>query len=379
MIFKHWKLLIIFVISIFLIYKCTPESKINYSDKLIPIGWLNEDTFLFGNREDIFLSHKNDSKLKIFSTPIENNELDFYSFCIDEETWTSGIYNVTRNGSAIISANLGMAYGRIYEDSNGKVIIVQKGIISIFSKNDSGYNMGKCWRELTEYIKDADIEISMVDGIYTKNFDSSEMHLRNLSTKDSKAFGQNHFDKVFMFITDLKNGVIFRKGKTQFVINLPNKGITARHSLFISYSSLKNEYFVYQEGCAYKSPSNLCSRLGWWINTDFEVTETVVFPNENLLEVEESLSCFSCGCGCYTNEEIIINNGSVYAHIWGFPIPLKRRGLYKLTKDETGKYNWNHLVEGRLEAPIKFSPSGCKLIYFKVALLDDKLEITNIC
>uniref|UniRef100_A0A2A4YVH2 Uncharacterized protein n=1 Tax=OCS116 cluster bacterium TaxID=2030921 RepID=A0A2A4YVH2_9PROT len=205
------------------------------------------------------------------------------------------------------------------------------------------------------------------------------MRLRRLATEDNKVFGQNHFDIVFMFKTDSKNGVIFRKGKTQFVINLPNKGIAASYSLSISYSSLKNEYFVYQEKCAYKSPPNSCPRLGWWINAEFEVVETVVLPNVNLLEVEESFSCFSCGCECYTNEEIIINNGSVYAHIWGFPIPLKRRGLYRLTKNEAGKYTWDQRIEGRLEAPIKFAPSGCKVVYYKTSLIGDKLETTNIC
>lgn len=97
------------------------------------------------------------------------------------------------------------------------------------------------------------------------------------------------------------------------------------------------------------------------------------------MHVEEQLKCFSCGCGCYTRELAYFANGTIYFHVTGFPIPEKRRGLFEVVTNADGTFAWRQRIRGRIEPPLVFSPSGCKVAYYEVSYLGNELVIQDLC
>ena len=84
---------------------------------------------------------------------------------------------------------------------------------------------------------------------------------------------------------------------------------------------------------------------------------------------------------CYeiTQEDIYAVNGEAFFLYSGFPLTASQRGLYRVANLGSGRTEWIHEIEGRIEPPLAFSPSGCKVAYFRVSRLGDSLQVKNLC
>ena len=69
----------------------------------------------------------------------------------------------------------------------------------------------------------------------------------------------------------------------------------------------------------------------------------------------------------------------VFFHFAGFPIKTSKRGLYRVVDIGSGKTEWHHEIKGRMEPPLAFSPSGCKVAYFRVSRFGNELQVQNLC
>lgn len=137
-------------------------------------------------------------------------------------------------------------------------------------------------------------------------------------------------------------------------------------------------FFAFQTGCDPNQDAT-CHRTAWWLDRALNVVETLPLPAEDLLHQPEKLACFSCGCGCYTQEDIYAVNGKIYVQASGFPLSDQRRGLYEVVQADNGTSTWRQVIKGRIEPPLAFSPSGCNVAFFKVSYFGDALQTQSLC
>jgi hypothetical protein len=114
---------------------------------------------------------------------------------------------------------------------------------------------------------------------------------------------------------------------------------------------------------------------------------TEVFPwfkpwhcqRQDFLCVWEKPSCFSCGCGCCAQEDVCAVCGRGFFNVSGFPIPSIRKGLYELKVEKEGRTNWRHVIKGRIEPALAFSPSGCLVSFYHVSHWSNSLDEEKLC
>lgn len=147
----------------------------------------------------------------------------------------------------------------------------------------------------------------------------------------------------------------------------------------VKRDNASNMFFAFQNQCSKNDADGTCTRSAWWISSDLEVTSSFLLPIEDPYFAEEKLSCFSCGCGCYTHQDVYVVNDQVFFHFAGFPIKNSKSGLYRVVDIGSGKTEWHHEIKGRMEPPLAFTPSGCKVAYFRVSRFGDELQVQNLC
>lgn len=162
-------------------------------------------------------------------------------------------------------------------------------------------------------------------------------------------------------------------------IALPLLDKQNRSAPIVVHDKRSGNFFAFQSGCSPDDTPGSCSRSAWWLDSDLRVTSNFLLPKKDPLHIGEQLACFSCGCGCYTQEDVYAVNGTAYFQYSGFPLPTSQRGLYMLVAESDGSTKWKQVISGRIEPPLAFSPSGCKVAYFQVSWLGDSLKTTNIC
>jgi len=112
---------------------------------------------------------------------------------------------------------------------------------------------------------------------------------------------------------------------------------------------------------------------GWWVKPDFTIDSEIGIPHGPWFRSYgpiKSLSCFSCGCSCYSQMELYSVNGAVFIQIYGRGVYEAELGIYKL--NNTTK-EWERIVEGETTPPT-ISPSGCRIAY-----QDSGLKFRNLC
>ena len=176
-----------------------------------------------------------------------------------------------------------------------------------------------------------------------------------------------------------KVGLIVFEEAEPSLINLPLRFPENRTAPFVVWDQHAGIFFALQTGCQYPKEDGSCLRTGWWLDRDLSVVQTLALPEEDLLSVKEKLSCFSCGCGCYTQEDVYAVGGRVFFHVSGFPIPSFRRGLYELEVANDGSTSWRQVIRGRIEPPLAFSPSGCRVSFYRVSFWGNSLEEEKLC
>ncbi|HET8574892.1 MAG TPA: hypothetical protein VFM02_01820 [Candidatus Paceibacterota bacterium] len=85
-------------------------------------------------------------------------------------------------------------------------------------------------------------------------------------------------------------------------------------------------------------------------------------PVDKEWESTGGLSCFSCGCSCYYEENLEIANGHFYVNVNGkdFAIRPERQGIYYFDQN---KNSWDKLTPKTDGANFKISNAGCTISY----------------
>ena len=140
-----------------------------------------------------------------------------------------------------------------------------------------------------------------------------------------------------------------------------------------------NMFFAFQNSCDKDDAVGECTRSAWWVNSNMELITSFLLPIDDPYSTREKLSFFSCGCGCYTHQDTYAVNGQAFFHFAGFPISNARQGLYRVVETTSGQSEWRHEIKGRIEPPLAFSPSGCKVAFFRVSYWGDELRVEDLC
>lgn len=140
-----------------------------------------------------------------------------------------------------------------------------------------------------------------------------------------------------------------------------------------------NMFFVFQNSCGKDDADGECTRSAWWVNSNMELISSFLLPIYDPYSTQEKLSCFSCGCECYTHQDVYVVDGQAFFHFAGFPIKNTRQGLYRVVETIPGQSEWRHEIKGRIEPPLAFTPSGCKVAFFRVSYWGDELHVKELC
>lgn len=174
-----------------------------------------------------------------------------------------------------------------------------------------------------------------------------------------------------------KTGLVAAENGKPVLIELP-KVVKHAAKAFVTWDAHAAQFFSYQPTCARISDKE-CLRNAWFLDTELQVLRTIALPSDDLLSQRERFSCFSCGCGCYTQETFYAVGGKIYVHIAGWPLPMRRRGLFEAVEAADGAWRWRQIIRGRIEPLLVFSPSGCRVAYLAVRRTGADLGVTELC
>lgn len=138
-----------------------------------------------------------------------------------------------------------------------------------------------------------------------------------------------------------------------------------------------NGQITIQKTARYEMLVEPCPRKTQRLISDEESRYNLELPRRSFVEIKWGYSCFSCGCGCYAHLNFYVVGENIYAHVYGYPVVNKRRGVYRLNQTGTGPH-WKKIVSGRPQPPLAFSPSGEKVAYFEISRLGDSFVIADI-
>ncbi|WP_122073721.1 hypothetical protein [Pseudophaeobacter sp. EL27] len=141
-------------------------------------------------------------------------------------------------------------------------------------------------------------------------------------------------------------------------------------------SGLNQALFVHNT-CGPGQSGPDCRRKALWLTASLEPISDFEMPGESLLEIKNGYTCFSCGCGCNSHEELYVMGGEVFLHVWGYPVKNLTRGVYRLKQKSTGPA-WEKIISGRPQSPIAVSPNGRQIAYFELSRLGDQFRIVQI-
>lgn len=195
----------------------------------------------------------------------------------------------------------------------------------------------------------------------------------------NQGFPPGNYIDVLTYLHDGEIGLIVFDPTGPRKIALPLQDGQNTSPPAVVQDRITGQFFAFQSGCRPEEASGFCTRSAWWLNQDLQVTSSFLLPKEDPLYTPEKFACFSCGCGCYTQEDVYAVNGTAYFQYSGFPLPLVQRGLYKARPQPGGTAIWEHLIKGQIEPPLAFSPSGCQVAYFQMSTRGDSLETMTLC
>ncbi len=115
-------------------------------------------------------------------------------------------------------------------------------------------------------------------------------------------------------------------------------------------------------------------RPAWRVSRDFETVDEIALPagpwvrNGSFLK---SLSCFSCGCGCYARMRVFARDGAILVSVRGRAAWRGTRGVWRLSP---GGAAWRAALSAHILDDVAISRSGCRIAY-----TDGRLGVRDDC
>ena len=101
------------------------------------------------------------------------------------------------------------------------------------------------------------------------------------------------------------------------------------------YDQAQDNYLLYETTSEFESNNKRWPLTAWRIKPHLRLIDRHALPpgpwvkEHSLLK---QLSCFSCGCQCYSHMRLNAGGGKVYAHIWGKAMDSADVGIYRLVE-----------------------------------------------
>jgi hypothetical protein len=98
-----------------------------------------------------------------------------------------------------------------------------------------------------------------------------------------------------------------------------------------------------------------------------------VYPHSFL----KKLSCFSCGCSCYEDFSVQMQNAQIYAMVGGKAVESRHQGLYKLLAPPASENaRWVLVAQGPdINPQFAVSPDGCHVAYSR----QGQVFVASVC
>lgn len=365
--------------------------KLAYTDKRsasgpieVPVAWLNEEHLLSFEQGLLFLREQGGPRSEFFAlSPPESMFLP-RDACIAENRWWLATVQKTVSGSGTSVSPSGPISLEI-EHKDGQPISV------LDIKQHERFARPVPTTCLQDYEFDAATAFLSNNEQYQADrriqIDGKAHFLRPLNAVYEERLSIGALtsapDGGHLYLSDQPRGLISLKGGHAEIHPFPDEYIarfgtspTSSWGYALWDRSLKQVLFV-QSACTPDKSGFPCTRKALWLTADLEPLHLVDLPGETLVKIKSGYSCFSCGCGCYSHQELYVEGGNIFAHVWGYPVANERRGIYRLKQASSGPY-WEKVVSGRPQPPLAFSPSGAKVAYFELSRWGDRFVVADI-
>ena len=141
--------------------------------------------------------------------------------------------------------------------------------------------------------------------------------------------------------------------------------------------SMKN-YLLYETTREFNSKMEHWPLYAWRMNKDLQIIENYALPAGPWVKPQglfKQLSCFSCGCSCYSSFKLYGGGGKTFAAVSAPIDDEASSGIFQLINTNKGS-SWDNLYAGKLSSKIIVSPNGCKIVFSDK---EDRLKYLNIC
>lgn len=150
-------------------------------------------------------------------------------------------------------------------------------------------------------------------------------------------------------------------------------------AILSDYDKTKNIYLLYVNNNNFDSTEKTWPIQAVWVTIKPDLLISNIFtipagPWVRDYTTFDHLTCFSCGCSCYSNMHLYAADGKIYALIWGKAVNKQHKGIYQLIDGKNNLF-WQQIANEDIKSELYFSPNGCKVVYQS----NNKIKLINVC
>jgi hypothetical protein len=341
-----------------------------------PLRWLDDETLLSFEEGSLYLRKQGATRREIYTLAPPANMFSSASACISQNLWWLSTWQITATGSGMHGFSNGPVSLAVGADPGGWISVLETTQHGRFAKpvpiscmEDEKHQTDDDYLRSGRISVDGKSYFLGLPGAY----DESRLH----SELTSAPRGGR------LYLNARPRGLVTIDGKKLSLHEFPDEYVetfgfspSTQWGYALWDRSLERVLFV-QSACLPVVDGESCTRKALWLTPELEPLSTVQIPGESLVEIKSGYNCFSCGCGCYSHQNIYVEGGNIYAHVWGYPVANNQRGIYQLVQAPSGP-QWEKIVSGRPQPPLSFSPDGNKVAYFEISWFGDSFVIADI-
>ena len=314
-----------------------PLVPLSFSSGAIAHYWFEDGTILISEANKLLIYNPDDNTRTVTATFAADSTFDRVQ-CITDDM---AIVSYALSSETFANYRINWRSPHNYEE------------VEIPPSFINNYNLLDCERRRARY-----------DSALIKNEDGLVKHygqIRSGLNGKTAVWAVDVFDSEFSPVSSL-DSPLDTKEKPDRRLELATYSSTGQ-AFHADYDRAKNQYLWYKDPPAFSAkPENW--QLDAWIVSS-EVTAAVEQPLPAGPWVYEhgfwkTMSCFSCGCACYENVYVQMENGQIYIMVFGKAVDQAHKGLYKLF-DSGETVEWIPVATGEgISSAFTLSPDGCK-------------------